>query len=670
MGDNTNIANITNTTNVTKKTYKFKEVFETLSELIPSYYFFAEAVSAYLNKYPEGCQNVSYCDQIIFDVDTNNKILKDGIMFACDDKLTFIGFGRDYGHTLYETTHFFETIEHVVIDKKKLVLTDDGQSFTYLFKKDVSVLRHITDVMNVHNSCIRAGNNFFRPNKKKVVMLTIGSRGDVQPFVSLGLELIDRGYDVKIVTHSCFEDFIKKHDIEFYPLSCDPRELMRLCISNSMISVNFVKDSLETFLPLIPSLLQEAWQGCKDANILISTPTSLAGYHIAEKLQIPFYNAFTMPFTYTNEQKNVMTMMSSKKEKQTWYKSVYNYLVEYVGDGTIWLTIRNNVNRWRVNTLGLHEKGYFEADKFIFHDQKIFTLYCYSSAIYQRPSDWEENIHVTGYWRNNVDENFSPSEDLQRFLRKHKNPVFVSFGSISLPNPEIMYKTLIRVCKRFNQPIIICKGWTQYDIQPEEMVFIIDEISYDFLLPYVKFMIHHGGAGTTASCVYHKKPMLIIPFFGDQFFWGSRISELGIGKVLNFKDVDPKDTSEGVLYDAIKDLVTSDHCQNMINKIGDIVIREDGIKNAINIIETSLQTSLVRPAHILDTETLKCNNIECERLFSVLGGILGAGRHHCRHCGNCFCGECSKHYITIPKYRYNKPVRVCNGCYLQLSNNH
>ncbi len=647
------------------------DVFNILCKLIPSYDYIAEGVAAYLNKYPNGCKAVSLCDQIVIDLDTQTESKKDGVMFGCDDKLTFIGFGR-VSHTLFETTHTIDTVENITIDKKKLIVTDDGQIFTYAFKKNVDIIKHISDIMDMKDSCVRVNNNFFRPSRTKIVMLTVGSRGDVQPFISLALGLMDRGYDVKIVTHSCFEEFVTSHDIEFYGLSCDPKELMRLCVSNAMMSVNFMKDSFKTFLPLIPTLLQEAWNGCKDANILIATPTSLAGYHIAEKLQIPFFNAFTMPFTYTTEQKNVMTMMTSKKEKQTWYTSAYNYLSDAMADKALWLSIRSKINRWRVNTLGLNEKGYFETNNSIFHSQKVFTLYCYSSVIYEKPSDWGENIFVTGYWRNNVEEGFTPSEQLQKFLRKYKNPVLISFGSISLPNPESFYTAFINVCKRHGQPVIVLTNWTDYELKPEDSVFVTKELPYDYILPYVKFMIHHGGAGTTASCIYHKKPMIIVPFFGDQFFWGARVVERGIGKVLSFKEIDSKDTSEGPLFEAVKELVRYDSCQKFINSVGDEVMTEDGIQNAITIIEEKSSVSLIPPSYVPDAETLKCANIECEAVFSALGklgvGLLGEGRHHCRNCGKCFCHACTRKFIPIPKYRYNEPVRVCDECHPRVLN--
>lgn len=647
-------------------------VFDALCKLIPSYQYIAESITAYYNqcKNPKPCEAISFCNQVLFDPSTHRKTIEyDGIMFSSEDTLTFIGFQKTT-HELLQTQHDINTVQKITIDKKKITIIDEN-IYVYMFQKNTDVVEHTTNLMKMRKSCVNIKNVFYTPKKIKIVMLTIGSRGDVQPFISLGLGFLDKGYNVKIVTHECFREFVTSHDIEFSPLSCDPKQLLNLCVNNSMMSVDFMKDSFKTFLPLIPTLLVEAWENCQDANILIATPTSLAGYHIAEKLQIPFFNAFTMPFTYTNEQKNVMTMMTSENEKQSWYTGAYNYISDAMADKTLWLSIRNKINTWRIKTLNLNEKGYFETNNTIFANQKICTLYCYSKEIYNKPLDWGEHIHITGYWRTNIEENYRISDDLNRFLRLHNNPVLISFGSIPLPEPEKYFSAFVNVCIRNQLSVILCKGWSSCDVAPNENVFVVDQIPYDVILPRVKFMIHHGGAGTTASCIYHKKPMLIVPFFGDQFFWGKNIKKLNIGEVIPFKEIDTMYTSSGQLFTAVHNLSKEDNVyQKIINNIGDKVNLENGIKNAIDIIESNLDNSYIPPSSVPDMMATKCANIHCEKVFSVLAkvGIMGQKRHHCRNCGKCFCGTCSNKFIPIIKYRYTTPVRVCDDCYNLVKN--
>ena len=655
--------------------------FDILCSVVSDYQYLSEGIVQFLERYPEGCKCVSRCIQVTSDKLTGFEEEKNGILFVREDTLVFLKISPET-NSLHETTHIIKGVDSLTIDGKKMIihgkslaqpsaLGESGKSptqsnvsgsqrvYVYTFDNKTNiVLEHITELFEMRNSCIKVKNTFFKPKKIKVVMLTIGSRGDVQPFVSLALGLMDRGYDVKIVTHKCFEEFVTKHGIDFHPLSCDPKELMRLCVANTMFSVNFLRESFNTFIPIIPQLLEESWEGCRDANILISVPTSLAGYHIAEKLQIPFFNAFTMPFTSTAEQQNVMTMMSTEKDQQYWYSTqigstTYNFLSNFMTDQSLWMTVRKKINKWRSQTLGLPEKGYLESNHTIFKSQKIITLYCYSSAIYEKPSDWSDYIHVTGYWRSNVEEDYKPPIALQRFLKNYPNPVLVSFGSIPIPNSDTFYKTFIKVLTSFECPVIICKGWSTTDLESYDHVFISEELPYDYILKHVKFMCHHGGAGTTASCVYNKKPMLVIPFFGDQFFWGKRVQELGIGFALPFKEL-----NDTMLSDCVRNLLKYDGCQTKVNFIENKVSREDGIANAINLIELNSGKAYIPPSYIPDSENQRCSNIECDKQFS-----LRERRHHCRNCGGCYCNTCCKNYVTIPKYRYDDPVRICLGCY-------
>lgn len=625
--------------------------FDIICQVIPDYQKVAENIQAFLERNPDGCMFASNSDQTTVEKISGSEVKSQGIVFACEDSLIFAGV--NHGGRL-ETTHSLNTVENVTVDGKKLIIKGKHQVYTYEFKDKMNkVLSFVTSFFEMKNSAIRVKNNFIKPKKIKVVMLTIGSRGDVQPFISLALGMMEKGYDVKIVTHKCFDEFIIVHGIEFHPLSCDPKELMRLCVNNSMFSVNFVKESFRTFLPSVPKLLEESWEGCKDASILISTPTSIAGYHIAERLQIPFFNAFTMPFTGTTKQENVMTMVSTEENQQTWYSGTYNYLSNAVTDTSTWMTMRKKINRWRRETLGLPDKGYMETNNTVFKTQKIITLYCYSPTIFEKPSDWSDHIHVTGYWRSNIEPNFVPSPELNNFLKKHPNPVLVSFGSIPIPKADNFYKTIVRACGSNNLPVIICKGWTSTDLESSEYVLISGEIPYDYILPKVKMFIHHGGAGTTASCLYNKKPMIIIPFFGDQFFWGKRVQDLGIGHAILYTEIDEEN-----LFDKIRDLDKYNDKQRAISGIGRIVENETGVTNAIKLIELNSERSYVPPSYVADSEFLRCSNHECNSKFTYTNR-----KHHCRACGSIFCNKCCGNYVQIPKYRYDEPVRVCLECY-------
>lgn len=652
------INNTDNTVNETIGTDNVEEIndtklkaFDIICQIIPDYEQIAETITVFLERHKNGCLYASKCDQCTVEKTNGLEMRKSGIIFACEDSLIFLS-------EMYETSHELNNVENVTIDGKRLIIRGNHEVVAYEFKeKTDKILVHVNGFFEMKGSIVKVNKNYIKPKRIRVVMLTIGSRGDVQPFINLGLGMKDRGYDVKIVTHKCFEDIVRQHDIDFFGLSFDPKKLMSLCVNNTMFSYNFVRESFNTFLPYINDLLNEAWEGCKDANMLIATPTSLAGYHIAEKMDIPFYNAFTMPSS-TSEQQNVLTMNSSDADQPSWYSSAYISLSNFVTDQSMWLSIRKKINRWRRDKLGLPVKGYLESNNTIFNKQKVITLYCFSQVLYEKPSDWSEYVHISGYWRNKIEKTTPVSDQLVKFIKQTTDakrgihPVLVSFGSIPVPNADSLYQIFIKVSSAMGLPIIICKNWSQSDvIKPSSSVYVCDEIPYDAILPYVKFMCHHGGAGTTASCLYNKKPMIIVPFFGDQFLWGKLVQEKGIGHVVPYKEI-----SEQLIMEAFTNLCRYNTCYQAILKVTNALKMEDGVENAINIIESYKDKAFIPPSFVPDSDVDRCSNVQCQKQFGYMG------KHHCRNCGMIFCNTCSKTRLPIYKYRYNDPERICINC--------
>ena len=684
-----------------------------LCHVIPNCENLSKYINVFLEKYPDGCVTASSCTQTIIDT-KKYKIENVGVMFVTDDSIIFIGSRQSSTNSpSYETVHKFNDITNVVTSRKSIIVTLQSQMFTYKFKDQNNIIDLIIQTYKVNPSWICIKNNFYNPSHMKIVMLTIGSRGDVQPFICLAKGLIERGYNVKIVTHNCFANFVRSHEIEFGGLTCDPKELMKLCVNNSMFSINFVNEGKKIFLDRLNILLNEAYNECKCANVLISTPTSIAGYHIAEKLQIPFFNAFTMPMI-DHDGQNILTLSSSDYYK-SWYTTYKNYFVDLLTDKAMWFVYSNIINNWRVTILDLPPKKYFESNKFIFDKQQTPTLYCYSQHIFSKPDDWKDNIYVTGYWKSNIDESFVPSNELETFLNNHRDPLFVSFGSIPINNSDVFYNIFISYCDERKIPLIIGKGWATTNIKSSSNMIVIDEVPYDYLLNYVKVMVHHGGAGTVSACVHSAIPMLIIPFFGDQFFWGKCVQDLKIGCAISYTEATKFNISEMldlllgyktheiVVYNEIitDDLETNflyglyaneENIENIneepledtheetlnpaneeltqntkvefaenIKKLSEKINKENGIQNAIDIIENLMQTSYVVPTGLPDDRFLSCANPQCQRQFTIINR-----KHHCRNCTKCFCNKCSRHQIGIKKYRIQLE-RVCENCFKDLS---
>jgi vancomycin aglycone glucosyltransferase len=117
---------------------------------------------------------------------------------------------------------------------------------------------------------------------------------------------------------------------------------------------------------------------------------------------------------------------------------------------------------------------------------------------------------------------------LQRFLDARPAPVYIGFGS--MPVPTDISSGLVSAVRAVGHRVILSRGWAGLaltDSQPDCLV--IDDVDHQALFPRVAAVIHHGGAGTTASAARAGVPQVIVPMFSDQFYWGRRISNLGAG---------------------------------------------------------------------------------------------------------------------------------------------
>jgi sterol 3beta-glucosyltransferase len=157
-------------------------------------------------------------------------------------------------------------------------------------------------------------------------------------------------------------------------------------------------------------------------------------------------------------------------------------------------------------------------------------LYGFSPSVIPAPSDWNGNTFITGYWFVDESENWQPPTALLDFLQSGSPPVYIGFGSMSNRNPEQTADLVIQALALTNQRAILLSGWSGLQkANTPDSIFMIDSIPHSWLFPRVSAVVHHGGASTTAAGLKAGVPSVIIPFFGDQPFWGQRVADLGVG---------------------------------------------------------------------------------------------------------------------------------------------
>ena len=155
-------------------------------------------------------------------------------------------------------------------------------------------------------------------------------------------------------------------------------------------------------------------------------------------------------------------------------------------------------------------------------------LGAYSPAVIPHPPDWSENVHITGYWFQDVQANWQPSRELQDFLNHGEPPVYVGFGSMAGRNPEQFAAIVIEALGQSGQRGVLATGWGGMSVMKvPPNVFVLDAAPHGWLFPRMSAVVHHGGAGTTAEGLRAGVPSLIVPFHRRSTLLGKKGSGIG-----------------------------------------------------------------------------------------------------------------------------------------------
>lgn len=419
----------------------------------------------------------------------------------------------------------------------------------------------------------------------RIAIETLGTRGDVQPYIALALGLIERGHAVQIAGPVQFDAMVREHGIAFAALPGEFLALMDTPEGKAAIaggrgfSAGF--KLLKHVRPLMRRLLDDEWAAVKAfrPDVIVHHPKSIAAPHIAEALACPHILASPLPgFTPTSAFPSPMLPFA--------FLGPLNRASHALAIKGADFLFGKQIRDWREASLGL-------AGRRSGAGLSLGTLYAYSPHVVPVPPDWGDNVLVSGYWFLDSQE-WRPSDALTAFLDAGEPPIYVGFGSMPGLDPRAMTTIVIEALARTGKRGLLATGGGALEAQHVPgNVHMIADAPHDRLFPRVAATVHHGGAGTTAASLRAGKPTAICPFFGDQPFWGRRIAELGVGPhALNRKTLSSE--SLAVAIAAMDD----PQMRHRASSLGDAIRREDGVTAAVTFIESRVIGQAVwRPAH-------------------------------------------------------------------------
>jgi sterol 3beta-glucosyltransferase len=168
--------------------------------------------------------------------------------------------------------------------------------------------------------------------------------------------------------------------------------------------------------------------------------------------------------------------------------------------------------------------------KYIIRSRKF--IYAISPGLFPRPDYWKSNVNILGYQELKRKTDWKPEKILTEFIDKYEKILFVTFGSMVNPEPELKTTIILEILERNKIPAIINTadgGLVKPDKFNSELIYFVSHIPYDWILSKMYAVIHHGGSGTTHLGIKYGCATMIIPHILDQFVWDKMISDLGVG---------------------------------------------------------------------------------------------------------------------------------------------
>jgi sterol 3beta-glucosyltransferase len=411
----------------------------------------------------------------------------------------------------------------------------------------------------------------------RICILTVGTRGDVQPYIALGAALHSTGHTVKLATVKRYEPMVRAYGLDFGLLEDSPISFVDRVVISRGNPISRAFETRRVIRSMMARLLDDVLHLAKSADAIITSNLLIyPGYQIKQELGIPSIGTFLVPYLRTRAFPNPAVFSGRHS-----LSARGNLLTYDIFNGAIWQLYRSSMNRQRQG-YGLPALPRFGMADRMRRDHYPF-LCAYSPSVVERPGDWAKDIHVTGYWFLDATGDWEPPAELKAFIDAGPAPVYVGFGSMNVRDPLAMARLVVEVLRQTGQRGIVQSDSADISqVEVPKEVFVLSDAPHAWLFPKMAAVVHHGGAGTTAAGLRAGVPTVVVPTYGDQFFWGQRISAMGVGP-----DPIPRKRLTTERLAAAVRLATNDHeMRQRAAAVARRVGAEDGLKRAVQLFET------------------------------------------------------------------------------------
>lgn len=405
----------------------------------------------------------------------------------------------------------------------------------------------------------------------KIALMTLGTRGDVQPYAVLGRALKERGHEVVLSSAKNFESLSKSYGVDFVPVDVDFQQLLESDDAKKMMKNPFLaKKHLNKWVyPMMYNGLKTFYNIARESDRVLYHVKTLAD-NFADQFPEKMIRANVIPaLEPTSEFINpVFSALPIPKALNR-----FSYNLTRLGLA-MW---KKPINQFR-SEMGLPAK---------YKIPPLRSIYGVSSHFLEEPSDYPGHSKFTGFWTDNSGDELP--QDLLDFINSGTPPLLITFGSMPFNSNLNLPAVLKKLNEETGSRLLIVKGWglnDLSDLEGSKEIKVISGAPYDKLLPHVKAAVHHGGIGTIAACLEAGKPFLACPVLypmGDQHFWGTVAYKKGVG----LKPAPLSKMTESSLINAVKKLLSDEQLYINSKNLMERLKSENGLDNAIQYIEST-----------------------------------------------------------------------------------
>ena len=419
----------------------------------------------------------------------------------------------------------------------------------------------------------------------KILLLTFGSRGDVQPFVALGTSLRARGHDVTVTTGRGFDEMITAAGLTAMPLSIDIRAMIEA--PEIQAALHSFRGKIRAWLAskdMMRQQLDETWEVAHAVRpeLIVYNPKAALAPYLAETLGAMAVPAFQQPaFAPTEAFPNPLFPVASLGRLGNRLSHRLLLRLMRFGHAAMLRDWRRHRPERAPATVRDPLGGHFRSAG------ATIRLHAHSVHLVPRPHDWGACERVTGYWFTDPDPGWQPPPALAAFLDQGPPPVYVGFGSMPAEDSGCMTRLVIRALELTGQRGILAAGWGGLEkTGPSDRIHMLDAAPHPWLFPRCSAVVHHGGAGTTHEALRWGRPAVVCPVFGDQPFWGRRVAALGAGPA----PLPQKHLTADGLASALATALAPKAAARAA-ELGDAIGRETGAETAAALIDGLLEAA-------------------------------------------------------------------------------